>query len=147
MNTLLLLTVFSSWNYEGFCSDPGDLPTVSSAYEEPVERPRPVPARPAPPVVPAVIPPVEPPSKTVTTPPAVPAVVKKVIPAPAPTVWQIADANGQVWKHTDAAWLRRWVESRDRTLRTVKFRAVPNYSSPSYSAPSTCTGNRCYRGR
>lgn len=152
LNTLLLLTILSGWSYEGFCSEPGEVQAASSAYEPPEDRPRPIPAPSPVPAPPApslpVVPPAEPqpPSETRANPPAVPPVVNAVIPPPAPTVWQLADAKGQVWKHTDATWLRRWVESRNRAMRTVNVSAVPTFA-PRYAAQSYCTGNRCYRGR
>jgi hypothetical protein len=75
-----------------------------------------------------------------------------------PTVWQLADASGQVWTHTDRAWLKQWVSLRNQALASVvatprrsppqqpSYQFSPSYQlSPSYqfSPAGNCAGGAC----
>jgi hypothetical protein len=64
---------------------------------------------------------------------------------PSAKVWRLPDSSGQVWEHHDPAWLRRWVESRNRALKPVVPAAAPTFAPSSPAA--NCTNGRCYRGR
>jgi integrase len=62
-------------------------------------------------------------------------------PRSSPTLWRLADSTGQVWEHTDPQWLRRWVEIRNTSVRTV---VVPSLA-PRYSGGGYCANGRCSR--
>jgi hypothetical protein len=147
LNTLLLLSALSGWNYDGFCDEPqpgAASPAPASAGVNVIVDDRPAARRdPAPPPIASTGPVVAP---TREERPASPATA----PAVGPTVWHLADAGGQVWNHTDAAWLRSWVESRNQAIARARLGAVPGpFQAPRapYATPSTCPGNRCPRAR
>jgi hypothetical protein len=94
------------------------------------------------------------------------AVPKVATEAATPTLYRLADASGKVWEHTDPAWLRRWVESRNAArmgaggevseAREVQKKRtfMPHSLTPSSgsltpmfvlpTAPS-CSSGRCFR--
>ncbi|MCA1685770.1 MAG: hypothetical protein LC745_07230 [Planctomycetia bacterium] len=143
MIPLIVLTALSSWGYEGFCSEPTD--DVRSSHSE-EGRDHPDGPSPAPRTPPKVKPPaVEPARSEPATPPTAPAVTQVYAPPP-PTVWRLADANGQVWEHPDPSWLRRWVDSRNNAMGAT-YRPSPRSFGPQIPAAYYCTGTRCYRAR
>jgi hypothetical protein len=127
MMTLILLTALSGWSYGGFVSDPAREirpPVLPDAPARPDTGSVPGPTRPS------VLPP-----KTVA-----PAIAMPPPPRP-PTMWRLADSSGQVWEHTDPEWLRRWVEMRNASLRTV---VVPSVA-PFLYGNGSCANGRCSR--
>lgn len=145
MNALMLITALAGWSYDGFSGDP--------VKEEPASHPvvssegRPQTLATAPPLTPShnVVSPVAHLAiPRVTTPP--PPLVRQTVSSFNPAVWRLADANGQVWEHTDPDWLRRWVESRNHSLGKAYAPAAQGFA-PSYPASNYCTGPHCYRGR
>lgn len=42
-----------------------------------------------------------------------------VAPQPTPQLWQLADSDGQVWRHKDPAYLRAWVAHRNGLILTA----------------------------
>ena len=110
------LAAVSSWTYPGFLArptaTPAPIPTPPPAV--PTGSPASGPANPAPLV--EVVPPVDPPESPPNPPAPEPTGED---PAHAPTEprrYQMADIGGQVWEHTDLAWLQEFVRDRNRRL-------------------------------
>ncbi len=146
MYTLLALTALWGWTYEGFCSDPGgDAPVVKVIVVpkvSPDSAPSPPPGRPAP----AVAPPAEPPPIAIEPRLPAPPAVKLWYPPAQPTLWRLADASGQVWEHTNAEWLTRWVASRNQALKRPPARIFRPVVPPA-TYTTNCANGRCYRNR
>ena len=111
LKTPVLVCAISAWGYEGFVGDPA-APAVNGPSANVSKSSR---ATPPPPPAAA-------PSRAVKPGPAQPPRsprAKAVKPTPRaeadpPTIWRLTDVTGQTWEHVDPAWLRSWVESRNR---------------------------------
>jgi hypothetical protein len=143
VNALILLSAISAWEYDGFVSDPGDSVNPSPAGAAAPE----IPAIPPPAVSPeapkAHVAPAARPREEAAARPTPPAAAANR--AATPALWRLADASGQVWEHTDPAWLKTWVQSRNGELQRA---SAPVYSPmQSVFAPAGCPGGRCYGRR
>ena len=139
MTSILALAVVGSWTYAGFLAEP-----------TPAAPKLPPPAAPGLPKPPAIDPetatepepkpepnPGPEPEPKATAPEPPPAPPSTSIPPPPPLRYRLADAAGQAWEHDDPAFLRRFVETRNRS-----FPPRINYSAPTYRA-SRCVTGRC----
>lgn len=132
MTTLLLLAATAiaqspaSWGYDGFAADTVKAVSPAPPEDDRDRNPFIVDPDPAPPPPPDVAPP---PPYVPPPPPPAPAPEP---PAPPPTLYQLADAWGQVWTHADPEYLRQWVAQRNAQL-AVPPAAV--YRGPAYCPP------------
>jgi hypothetical protein len=138
MISLLAATVVGSWTYAGFLAEPAPTPapapaapvasvrTVAEALLERTKEEAPPAPNPNPAPAPA------PATKPEATPPPI---------APSPTRHRLTDATGQIWEHTDPAYLARFVATRNGSFPNppVTF----TYSSAQPARASRCSGGRC----
>ena len=119
MTSILALAALGSWTYAGFLAEP-------------------TPAPPTPPPASAPIRPIDVESKTAPSSKPEPShEAPPVQAATTPTRYRLADAGGQVWEHADPAYLRSFVETRNRSsVRQPYFQLL--------RAPSSrCAYGRC----
>ena len=117
------LIAVSSWTYAGFLARPTPAPTPAPTPTPAVPTGSPVSGPATPPPAPPVVvgPPTVAPKAASSSPDPSP-------PGPEPTEedppsspteprrYQLADVTGQVWEHTDPAWLQEFVRDRNRRL-------------------------------
>ena len=137
MKLLIVAAALSNWSYDGFVSDPPK-PQPAAPQERAVAPPA---AKTSPP---------EHAARAEKSAPAAPAVKERKPAAErwtfAPdqsTSWRLADSSGQVWEHTDSAWLSRWVA--DRNAQIGQARGAPPIGPPTAGGSVICTPSGCYR--
>lgn len=130
-------------------------PHVSKMIGDPTFTPRVIPAawraEPAPKLQPEPEPEPAPPAKVKPPPPLPvappkPAAKPPVMPPPVapPTVYQLKDASGRTWTHTDPVWLQTYVGQ-------VNASQMPTYAAPvstqsayeGFASGASCAGGSC----
>jgi hypothetical protein len=120
MISILALSVLGAWSYAGFLAERSPAPPP-----EPTAAPAPIHLEPEEPREPAEAPRQEQPPPPPMAPTTKPAAAPPPLP-PAPTLYRLSDASGQVWEHSNPAYLSGFIEDRNRWLESA---------SSSYTAP------------
>ncbi len=123
MTSILALAALGSWSYAGFLAEPSPTPTPPPAS---------APDRPA-----VDVPDDDPAEEPEDEPEEQPEASPTAPTATLPTRYRLADAGGQVWEHPDPAYLKSFVEARNR--QSVQQR----YYQPLGARPASCAGGRC----
>ncbi len=106
MNALIALAALGPWAYADFLADPRPAATADPEVKPPA------------PAAPATVSATAKPPAAPKPAPAIPPPPARLVPPPAPSqvLFRLVDASGRAWEHADPAYLRAFVEARDRDL-------------------------------